>query len=316
MLTLQLHDSTFLYQEARKMRNALVFALVIMLPLFYVMAAKGATVSLEKTNFMPLEQVNIQVGVSGWNRPINVTILLNGYPVAVQTYDAGTVLYVSFLMPNGKPGTLALRVFAKDYNATHSADSDTLTIKRLESSETTIDRIIMGNLTTLMASVEKDSASLNTILTRLVNFELDFQGLLTNVNASLVSEIGNTTSALGVKISTLQNALVALETDAEDLKALAIEISDSETSGNTAITDLQTQVNDLQRTIWSVLVFSSVSAVMLVYVFWRTLTPHEGKYSAKIIEKQESTKAPEPPVVDADNAQEPKEKKLIKRILD
>jgi len=107
---------------------------LILLAVLLVSSSSVKCISLEKTEFMPLEQVNIRINnVSNWTRPVDVTVLLDGYPVTVAVYDVGSDLYVSFIMPAGKPANISLRIIAKD-NQTNFA-STTRTIERVESNE-------------------------------------------------------------------------------------------------------------------------------------------------------------------------------------
>jgi len=248
------------------MRKNLFLALLALLPLFSVAPAKCANFSLEKTEFMPLEQVNIQVSVSGWFRPVNVTVLLNGYPVAAQVYDASSSLYTSFLMPNGKPETLSLRVIALDCNQTHFVDS-TVAIKRVESSEDISIKMLMENVTAARTRMEEIAASLNAslnaVITRLgtvTELERETHGMLADVNSSMIAEVSNAVFELSQELGALREALATLKTDTVDVKMLATGINDATHSGNVAIANVQSQVAEVQKNVYITLAVSAVAA--------------------------------------------------------
>jgi len=229
---------------------------------------------------MPLEQVNIQVsGVSGWFRPINVTVFLNSYPVPSQVYDAGSMLYVSFLMPYGKPENLSLRVIAWDCNRTHAADS-TATVKRVESSEAANIRMLMGNLTAVRTKIDSLTATLNTVaanlnavitsLNAISKLGQETKTLLTSVNGSVTAKISNVAFDLSREIDVIQEVLSTLKVDAEDVKTIATGINEATHSGNVIVANLQSQVAWLQKTVYAVTVLSSLSLVLVAVLIYRS----------------------------------------------
>ena len=295
--------------ELNRTQKKFFLALLVMLPFFSAGPAKCANFNLEKTEFMPLEQANVRVSVSGWFRPINVTVLLNSYPVVTQVYDAGSSLYVSFLMPNGKPETLSLRVIAWDCNQTHTIDSTT-TVKRVESSEASNIKMLMGNLTAVRTSLNTVSTSLNTLITSLdaiSKLERETQGLMADINGSVITEISNTASGLGLKLGALQEALVTLKTDTENVKTLATGINEAINSGNAAIANVQTQVYEVYSKVVFTFVLSVASVIMSGFIFHRVCRLSKGSDGAKKPELQkEQNESPKPPYQE--------KPKLIRRI--
>ncbi len=291
--------------ELNRTQKKLFLALLVMLPFFSAGPANCANFNLEKTEFMPLEQVNVRVSVSGWFRPINVTFLLNGYPVATQTYDAGSSLYVSFLMPNGKPETISLRVIAWDCNQTHIVDS-TATVRRVESNEAANIKMLMGNLTAARTGIEDFATILNTVaanintvitsLNAISKLERETQGLLTSINGSVITEISNTASSLSLKLGALQEALATLKTDTEDVKTLATGTNEATNSGNAAITNVQTQVYEVHSKVVFTFVLSVASVMMSGFIFHRVCKLSKGSDGAKKPELQkEQNESPKPP---------------------
>jgi prefoldin subunit 5 len=236
------------------------YLLVLLIVLLFNIAPARCT-SLEKTEFMPLEQVNIRIdNVAIWIRPITVTVLLNDYSVATSVYDAGSDLYVSFLMPNGEPENLTLRVSAVDLNQTNAADS-MFSIIRVESYEFTQ---LKGNV----SSLEDRIGHINSRLDNLTVLEQELRDTLTElqsgvggVNSSLISEINNFAFELSQELDALQEELSTLNADTMDLKALVVGINDATQSGNIITQDVQNQVAEIQETVYKALAFSIISAV-------------------------------------------------------
>jgi prefoldin subunit 5 len=237
-----------------------LYLLVLLVALLFNTAPARCT-SLEKTEFMPLEQVNIRIdNVAIWIRPITVTVLLNDYPVATSFYDAGSDLHVSFLMPNGEPENLTLRVIAVDLNQTNAADS-VFYIKRGESYGFTQ---LKGNV----SSLEDRISHINSRLDNLTVLEQELRDTLTDlqsgvggVNSSLIAEINNVAFDLNQELDALQEELAALKADTMDVKTLTAGINDAAHSGNIITQDIQSQVNEIQETVYKVLAFSIISAV-------------------------------------------------------
>jgi len=226
---------------------------------------------------MPLEQVNIKIGVSGWFRPINVTVLLNNYPVPSQVYDAGSILYVSFLMLNGKPEDLSLRVIAKDSNQTNTADS-VMTIKRVESAEI---KMLMENITAIRTKLDSlEDIIIQTTTPRLdtiIALENELRDLLamargeiSNVNSSVLTKVSNVAFELRQEFEALRNELASLKMDTADVKALATGINEATHNGNVIVANLQSQVAWLQKTVYAVAVLSSLSLVLVAVLIYRS----------------------------------------------
>jgi len=226
-------------------------------------------ISLEKTEFKPFEQVNVRINhVSSWTRPVDVTVLLDGYPVTVAVYDAGSDLYVSFIMPAGKPADLSLRVFAKDANQTNLADS-TRTIKRVESNETAqMIEVLKENVTQLMGNVSRLAEKVSALenITSSLNPQLDalqqkLNDLQSQVNNTLITAVNNAAFELKQELNAVHEELVTLKTDTADMKTLASMINDAASTGNAAASNVQMQLNDLHNTVYAALGLSAVTAV-------------------------------------------------------
>jgi len=204
--------------------------------------------------------VNIRIdNVAIWNRPITVTVLLNDYPVATSVYDTGSDLYVSFLMPNGKPENFILRVIAVDLNQTNAADS-VFYIKRVESYEFTQ---LKGNVSSLEDRIDH----INSRLDNLTVLEQELRDTLTDLQSrvggvsSLIAEINNVALELSQELDALQEELSALKADTADVKTLAAGINDAAHSGNILTQDVQSKVAEIQETVYKALAFSIISAV-------------------------------------------------------
>jgi len=250
------------------MRKSLLCVLFLPILLIGVAPAECTSMSLEKAEFLPLEQVNIRINdVSGWFRPVNVTVLLNGYPVESLVYDAGSGLNVSFILPNGKPENLTLRVIAGDFNKTHMVNT-TMLIERVESDETVQNKMLMENLSNLEGSIVD---SINSRLDNLTALEQEIHEMLTQVqtrisvfNSSLIAEINGAAFELSQELSTVRGELAALKTDSAAVKTLTLGINDAVHTSNILTQDIQLQVTELQDRVFLALLFSIAAAVASV----------------------------------------------------
>jgi len=179
-------------------------------------------ISLEKTEFKPFEQVNVRINhVSSWTRPVDVTVLLDGYPVTVTVYDAGSDLYVSFIMPAQ----------------------------------------LMGNVSRLaekVSALENITSSLNPQLDALQQKLNDLQS---QVNNTLITAVNNAAFELKQELNAVHEELVTVKTDTADVKSLAAEINEAASTGNAVASGIQFQLNDLHKTVYAALGLSAVTAV-------------------------------------------------------
>jgi predicted PurR-regulated permease PerM len=89
----------------------------------------------------------------------------------------------------------------------------------------------------------------------------DLQSGVGGVNSSLITEINNVALELSQELDALQEELLTLTADTMDVKTLAAAINDAAHSGNILTQDVQSQVAEIQETVYKALAFSIISAV-------------------------------------------------------